>query len=78
MRKYPGARRRRAVITALKRVRLAAGLSQRALSARLKTHETYAWEVEHGQHDVRVEEFIEWCKACGAAATEEIRAIEGG
>jgi transcriptional regulator with XRE-family HTH domain len=66
------------VITALKSVRMAAGLSQRALSARLRTHETYAWEVEHGQHDVRVEEFIVWCEACGADAAEELRAIQGG
>ena len=75
MRKYPGARRRRAVIAALKRIREAAGLSQRELSGKLGSHETYVWEVEHGQHGVRVEEFIVWCEACGADAPEELRAI---
>ena len=76
MRKYPGARRQRAVITALKRIREAAELSQRGLSGMLKAHETYAWEVEHGQHGVRVEEFIAWCEACGVDAAEELRGIQ--
>jgi hypothetical protein len=57
-------------------MREAAGLSQRALSGLLKAHDTYAWEVEHGQHGVRVEEFLAWCEACGADAPEKLRGIE--
>ncbi len=56
MRKHPALRR--AVINAIRSKRSERGLSQRALSEKLREHATYIYEIEAGQHAVRIEEFI--------------------
>lgn len=63
MRKYPA--RRRAVVEVLREARLKAKLSQRALSEMLGEAATYIHEIEHGQHGVRVEEFIAIAESLG-------------
>jgi ribosome-binding protein aMBF1 (putative translation factor) len=73
MRKYPG--RRRAVINALQEARETAGLSQRALSAKLKEAPTYVHEIEAGQHSVRVEEFIAIAEALGVEPVELLKRV---
>ena len=63
MRKHPALRR--AVINAIRTKRLESGLSQRALSEKLREHVTYIYEIEAGQHTVRIEEFIAISKGLG-------------
>lgn len=75
-RRYPGVKWRPIVVAALKRIREKAGLQQRPLCRLLGVHLLYVWEVEHNQHDVRLEEFVAWCQACGADPAEELRVLQ--
>ena len=73
MRKYLA--RRRAIQAVVREIREAAGFSQRELSAVLKEGNTYMWEIEHGQHGVRVEELIAIAEACDRDPLEVLRLI---
>jgi len=73
MRKH--AARRRAIVYVLREARIAAGLSQRALSKKLGEAATYIHEIETGQHGVRVEEFIALADALAVDVQELLRRI---
>ncbi len=60
----------------LRELRDAAGLSQRALATLLKKPHSYVAKVEHGDRRIDPIEFADWCTACGASASCEIRVFE--
>lgn len=60
---------------AIEEARTAAGLSQRALSRALKEHDTYIYEIEAGQHGVRVEELIAIAEAIGIDPEDLFRRV---
>ena len=48
----------------LREIRDQAGLTQRALAARLTVTHVFVHKSETGERRVDVTEFIDWCKAC--------------
>ncbi|MCX7178740.1 MAG: helix-turn-helix transcriptional regulator [Proteobacteria bacterium] len=56
----------------LRRLREDAGLTQRALAARLKKGQAHVYKCEAGSRRVDVAEFIEWCKACSVDSSVAI------
>lgn len=71
--KYPA--RQRAIVAALRSVREEAGLSQRALSEKLKEPSTYIHLIEALRRDIPVAEFIQIAKVLGIEPAELIRRI---
>lgn len=64
-----------AVIAALIKVRMAAGLTQGELADRLEIGRTVVTKVEIGQRNVSVVELVAWCRAVGvdpAALVKEL------
>jgi transcriptional regulator with XRE-family HTH domain len=55
--------------------RKAAGLSQRALAARLKRSGSFVWKLESHEHRVDVLEFVDIARACGVAPIELLRRV---
>lgn len=53
-----------------------AGLTQRALAARLDKVPSYVHKAEVGDRRIDPLEFIRWCRACGLDAAECIRKVE--
>lgn len=68
----PGYERLRAL---LRSVREAAGLTQRALGAKIKLHGTMVHRCETGDRRIDPVEFADWCRACGVDPGEQIRKI---
>ena len=58
--------RHRALVAAIIEARTAAGLSQRALAAKLKRSGSFIWKLESHEHRVDVLEFIDIARACKA------------
>lgn len=52
-----------------------AGLTQRALAAKLKRPHSYVAKVEHGDRRIDPVEFVEWCRACGFDPAKEVELI---
>ncbi|HVZ35657.1 MAG TPA: helix-turn-helix transcriptional regulator [Polyangiaceae bacterium] len=73
MGKFPA--RQRAIVAALRTAREEAGLSQRALSAKLRESTTYIHMIEGLRRDVSVAEFMEIAKAVGVAPDELMRRV---
>lgn len=63
------------LIKRLREWRLEAGLSQRALSARMGRSITYASKVESRERRIDPAELAEWAKACGATGNNLLEAI---
>jgi transcriptional regulator with XRE-family HTH domain len=59
----------------LREWREAAGLTQRAMAARLRRPASYVHKSEVGERRIDPLEFIEWCRACGVDPGEAIRKI---
>jgi ribosome-binding protein aMBF1 (putative translation factor) len=64
-------------MAALAEAREAAGISQRALSAKLKRPVNFAHLVETGERTLSVCEFIEYVEAIGADAPQLLRQVMG-
>jgi len=63
---------------ALREAREHAGLSQRALAAKLGTNQTRISFTEAGDQHLRVVDLVAWCEAVGADPVEVLRrAMEG-
>ncbi len=60
-RKPPAARR---IAQALRKARIDAGLTQRALGGRLNRPQSWVWNCEMARRRVNVAEFVMWCCAC--------------
>jgi transcriptional regulator with XRE-family HTH domain len=74
--KYPA--RQRAIVSALRRAREAAGFSQRQLSERLREPPNWIQRIESLERRVDVAEFIAIAGAVGADAVELLReALQG-
>ncbi len=74
MRHLRSARHRR-LIEELVRAREAKGLSQRALAALLKRSPSYVSKFEAGERRLETCEFIDFCEAIDADASELIRRV---
>ena len=59
----------------LRKLREAAGLTQRQLAARLRVTHAAVHKSETGERRVDVAEFINWCVACGADPDQAFRAL---
>jgi hypothetical protein len=59
------ARDYRAVRTFIRELREGAGLTQRALGAKLRKPQSWVYNCEVGNRRVDLAEFINWCLACG-------------
>jgi len=75
MRRKPA--RQFSVTETIAKAREEAGLSQRALSARLHEVNNYIQRIESGQRDVGVAEFIRIAYAIGVDPCELLRAVIG-
>jgi len=75
--KQRGTRCHRTLVTILAETREAAGISQRALSARLKRPVNFAHLVESGERTLSVCEFIEYVHAIGADPPQVLRRVIG-
>lgn len=62
----------------LARARVAAGISQRDLSAKLRRQINFAHYVENGERQLTVCEFIEYAEACGADPVRLLRRMRAG
>ena len=58
--------------------REAAGLTQRALAAKLKRVHSYVFKVETGERRIDPLEFAEWCEACGVEPAKGLRLVLRG
>jgi transcriptional regulator with XRE-family HTH domain len=74
--KYLRTRRHRALIEVMVEARQAAGLSQRALAAKLGLPDDYVWKFEAGERRLQTLEFVEWAHALGLKATELMERLE--
>jgi transcriptional regulator with XRE-family HTH domain len=74
LQKYPV--RRRAVASVLRDARLAAGLSQRALSAKLGEVSSYACMIEAARQRMPADELLAWAEACNTRASFLMRRAE--
>jgi transcriptional regulator with XRE-family HTH domain len=57
-------------------IRVAAGMNQRQLAAKLKRPPSYVGKVETGERRIEVFEAVDWCAACGvelAAVLKRVR-----
>lgn len=73
--KYPA--RQRAIVSALRRARKAAGFSQRQLSEKLREPPNWIQRIESLERRVDVAEFIAIAAAVGADAVELLRETLG-
>lgn len=62
----------------LTEVRQEAGLTQRALAARLKMPHSYPSKVETGERRIDPVEVIAWARACGADPNEVFGRVVSG
>jgi len=53
-----------------------AGLTIRALAARLEKPYSFVYKVEHGERRIDPIEFIAWCRACGSDPADTLRTVE--
>jgi transcriptional regulator with XRE-family HTH domain len=67
--------RHRKLIEEVVRARTAAGVSQRALAAKLKRSPSYVSKFEAGERRLEVCEFIDLCAAVDGDAAEIVRRI---
>jgi transcriptional regulator with XRE-family HTH domain len=67
--------RHRRLIEAIVEARKAAGLSQRALAARLRRSPSYISKFEAGERRLEVCEFVDVCAAVGADPMEIVRQL---
>lgn len=59
----------------LRRLRQAAGLTQRELAERLRSSHVMVHKSEVGDRRVDVTEFIDWCLACSADPDEAFKSL---
>ena len=52
--------------------REAAGLTQRALAAKLRKPYSFVWKTEAGERRVDPIEFVAWCRACDVRPSDAI------
>lgn len=67
----------RRLIEEIARARAAAGISQRALAAKLKRSPSYISKFEAGERRLEVCEFIDVCKAIGVDPLELLGRVMG-
>lgn len=72
---WPGAER---IGPVLAEARLAGGLSQRGLAAKLGVTHSYVAKVELGTQRIALEEFLAWCEATGADAAKLVAMVLEG
>ena len=68
--------RHRSLIEAIVEARIAAGLSQRALAARLKRSPSYVSKFEAGERRLEVCEFIDLCTMIDADPADIVRRLK--
>jgi len=68
--------RHRSLIEAIVEARTAAGLSQRALAARLKRSPSYVSKFEAGERRLEVCEFVDLCDMIDADPAEIVRRLK--
>lgn len=66
-----------AVVAALIRVRISAGLTQGELADRLGIGRTVVTKMEVGQRNVSVVEFVAWCRAVDVVPAVLIQELDG-
>lgn len=59
----------------LRSMRKQAGLSQRALAAKLRVTHVFVHKSEVGERRVDVTEFLDWCLACGIDPEQALRTL---
>ena len=59
----------------LLKLRIDAGLSQRALGETIGIHYTMVFKIEHGERRIDPVEFAQWCRGCGADPSEIIKKV---
>jgi transcriptional regulator with XRE-family HTH domain len=69
-------REKRAVCTVLLEARVRAGLTQRAVAARLGWNQRTVHDIETGERRLAVEEFLVYAAALGTTPARLLRAIE--
>ena len=65
----------RALIATVVEARIAAGLTQRALAAKLKRSDSFVWKFEAGERQLKVLEFIELAAALDVEPDELMRRV---
>jgi ribosome-binding protein aMBF1 (putative translation factor) len=70
--------RHRRLVDVIVGARKAAGLSQRALAAKLKRSGSFVWKMESQEHRVDVLEFIDIARAVGVEPLELLRRVLEG
>lgn len=60
----------------LRQQRLDAGLTQRALAARLGKPHSFVYKVEIGERRIDPVEFVLWHRACGVASKRALAALD--
>jgi predicted transcriptional regulator len=65
----------RRLCASLRKWRVAAGLTQRALAARLRKPPSFVHKCEVGDRRIDPLEFVAWCRACGVDPAEAIRGV---
>ena len=63
------------VTSALRRIREAAGVSQRELADRLDREKSFISRLETGERRIDLLEFFWLCRACGTDASEEYASV---
>ena len=59
----------------LRKMRVDAELTQRALAARLRKPHSFVHKVETGERRIDPVEFVAWCRACERSPSEMIEAV---
>lgn len=75
MAKAQHATRYRVLPGLLREMRECAGLTQRALAAKLDVTHVFVHKSEIGERRVDITEFLDWCRACGADPEQEFRKL---
>ena len=70
--------RHRRLVDVIVQAREAAGVSQRALAAKLKRSGSFVWKLESQEHRVDVLEFIDIARAVGVDPMELLRRVVEG
>jgi len=70
--------RHRRLVDVIVEARQAAGLSQRALAAKLKRSGSFVWKMESYEHRVDVLEFVDIARAVGVEPLELMRRVLEG
>jgi len=65
----------RALIATIVEARNAAGLTQRALAAKLKRSDSFVWKFEAGERQLKVLEFMEVANALGVEPDKLMRRL---